>query len=67
MLFVLTLGIVPTHCVDDYNVIVEENNIGAAKVTTMSGWFPLIMALSPKWKYGVEPKIEKELLKQSKK
>lgn len=67
MLFVLTLGIVPTHCVDDYNVTVEEKSIGTAKVTTMSGWLPLIMVLSPKWKYGIEPKIENEIIKQSKK
>lgn len=65
MLFVLTLGIIPTHCVDDYNVAVEGGDIGKAKVTMMSGWFPLFLALSPSWKYGVEPKIEKELIKKS--
>jgi len=65
MLFVLTLGVVPTHCVDDYNVKIDGDNVGEAKVTMMSGWLPLFMAVSPKWRYGVEPKIERELIKQS--
>lgn len=67
MLFVLTVGIVPTHCVDDYNVEVEGESLGSTKVTTMSGWIPLFMAMLPKWKYGIEPKITKELISEPKK
>lgn len=34
MLFVLTLGIIPTHCVDTYNVTSQNNHIGHVVVTS---------------------------------
>lgn len=61
-MFVLTLGVVPTHCVDDYEVKVGEEIAGDAKVTVMAGWVPLFMSALPKWKYGSDPNLPAELI-----
>lgn len=58
LLFVLTLGIVPTHCVDTYRATTEPKGeqppqSGVYKHTRMSGWFALLMAAMPGWRYGV--------------
>ncbi len=63
MLHILTLGIVPTHCIDEYQVKLNDEPIGDVKVTTMSGWIPLLMNALPKWKYGSRPNIAEELTK----
>ena len=56
MLFLLTLGIVPTHCINRYELIIQEDS-GDKKsheivVTTMSGWIPLLFIPGHTWQYG---------------
>lgn len=64
MLFVLTLGLIPTHCVDDYEVKVGSVSVGEAKATYMSGWIPLFLPIHPKWKYGGNPNISEDLVQK---
>jgi hypothetical protein len=52
MMYVLTLGIIPTHCVDTYNVTSGEQEIGQVKVTSMQGWVALLIAPLPTWQFG---------------
>ena len=69
MLYVLTLGIIPTHCVDTYKVSTESQELGKVKVTSMQGWLTLMLVPFLTWQYGdgsgVEPEI-KELMKVEK-
>jgi len=68
MMFVLTLGLIPTHCVNTYSVSSaapttdqqEAVALGTFKITTMGGWAALIIAPLPKWKFGSpsEPELE---------
>ena len=58
MLYVFSLGIIPTHCVDTYKVSSSSEEIGNVKVTTMQGWFPLLMVPLPSWQYSVETDVE---------
>ena len=46
MLYVLTLGIVPSHCVGYYQY---GNDV--YKVTDMTGWIPAIYPLFSGWRY----------------
>ena len=50
--YVLTLGIIPTHCVNTYSVSVNSVDIGVVKVTTMQGWVTLLMIPLPSWQFG---------------
>lgn len=52
LFYVLSLGIIPTHCVDTYTVTAESNELGTVKVTSMQGWVTLLMASFPVWQYG---------------
>jgi hypothetical protein len=61
LLYVLTVGIIPTHCVDRYTVSAGSRKIGQAKVTMMQGWVTLFMAPFPKWKYGYGVDVEPEI------
>lgn len=61
MLYVLTLGIIPTHCVDDYEIRVSDEPIGKAELTTMSGWIPLLISVLPNWKHGDNPDVAREV------
>ncbi len=70
MFYVLTLGIIPTHCIDTYQISDEDQNLGLVKVTTMQGWIALLIAPFPTWKlgYGTEVELEiKEMVVVSKK
>lgn len=65
MLFALTVGIIPVHCVDTYTASISKNGesvSGTYTVTTMQGWFPLLLLPFPSWHYGngqhPEPMIE---------
>jgi len=51
-LYVLTLGIIPAHCVDRYSVYNDTQQVGQIKVTRMMGWIPLFMSIFPGWQYG---------------
>ncbi len=57
----VTLGIVPTHCVDTYNVSSESQELGQIKVTSMHGWVALLIAPFPIWQYGYGSKFESEI------
>lgn len=63
MFYVLTIGIVPTHCVDRYTISAGSGEIGQAKVTMMQGWVTLLLVPFPQWVYGygidVTPEIQK--------
>ncbi len=63
MLYVLTLGIVPTHCVDTYSVFTQTHNLGRVKVISMQGWVALVLPASPVWKYGYGHNPETDILR----
>jgi len=52
MLYVLTLGIIPQHCIYNYEVTNKHNAIGNVEVTHMQGWVALLVTLFPSWHYG---------------
>ncbi len=63
MLYVFTIGLIPTHCVDRYKLKVlkagEVVQVEEIKVTTMQGWLPLLLIPTSTWKYGYfKPNIE---------
>ncbi len=62
MLYVLSVGIIPTHCVDRYAVTLDSHEIGQAKVTMMQGWIALLMVPFPRWKYGYGIDAEPEIM-----
>lgn len=61
MMYVLTLGIIPTHCVDTYKVHTESKELGQVKVISVQGWVALFMAPSPIWRYGYGSEVESEI------
>jgi len=61
MMYVLTLGIIPTHCVDTYIVSSESVELGRVKVTYMQGWVALLIAPLPVWEYGYGSAVESEI------
>lgn len=66
MLYVLTLGIVPTHCVDTYSITIiapeTEPATGTYRITRMNGWLPLFLMPFPAWHYGNGPEKELEVV-----
>ena len=71
LLYVLSLGIIPTHCVDQYHVKVastaqsEEKDLTTDyEVTAMQGWIVLFLPLSPRWKFGFEYNADEEIRRQ---
>jgi hypothetical protein len=54
MLFVLTAGIIPQHCIDTYSVTLSgsEPGLPVTTLTEMSGWLPLLLIPLPSWRYG---------------
>ena len=61
MMYVLTLGIIPTHCVDTYSVSSDSRDFGKVKVTFVQGWVALFMAPLPTWQYGYGSEVESEI------
>ncbi len=67
LLFVLSLGIIPAHCLDRYHVSwsgagpvsVAEGDTHF-EISSIQGWVTLLLVLSPKWKFGYlnEPETE---------
>ncbi len=67
MLFVLTIGLVPVHCVDTYRVSAVGADADAVyTVTAMEGWVALFLMPIPDWHAGFgrepEPEIERMVL-----
>ena len=61
MMYVLTLGIIPTHCVDTYSVSSESRELGKFKVTSIQGWIALFISPFPTWQYGYSSEVESEI------
>ncbi len=61
MLTIMTLGIIPTHCVERYSVSFDSTEIGEVKVTSMMGWVAIIMNPFSSWKYGLGQNAENEI------
>ena len=61
MLYVLSLGVIPAHCVDTYTVSAEGKELGKVKVTSMMGWVAPLLAPLPKWRYGRGSNIEEQI------
>jgi len=57
MLYVLSLGIIPTHCVNTFEVrsSTEPKQQTKVSVTTLGGWAALFLAPLPNWKFGEAP------------
>lgn len=58
---IVSLGVIPTRCVDLYLVTNSEENFGIVRVTRMQGIVLLFMTFSRKWKYGFGEDIEAEI------
>lgn len=63
MLYVLTIGIIPTHCVSKYHVARSSRSLESTEslethfiVTSMQGWAALFLPLSPRWQFGYAEK-----------
>jgi len=59
---VISLGIVPKHCVDVYSVREGDDRLGNVKVISMQGWIPLFMWPSPTWNYGFGDDVNDEII-----
>ena len=64
MFFVVSLGLIPTHCVNDYEVFVSDESVGKAWVTMMSGWLPPLLSLLPGWTLK-EPDVKEAVIERS--
>lgn len=65
MLYALTVGIVPAHCVTTYDVMPEQvdglygsGSSRAVEVTHIQGWLALLLAPFPGWRYGFGEDID---------
>jgi hypothetical protein len=68
MLFVLTLGIIPTHCVSNYSAAAvaaaesdREIPLGTFRITSINGWLALFLAPLPQWHFGSPDRPEVEI------
>lgn len=70
MLNVLTLGLVPAHCVDTYSVLAAgtSQEVVRVEVTYVYGWVALLLPPLPSWRYGdgqgIEPEISEVIRNQ---
>lgn len=62
MMYILTVGIIPTHCVESYLVKAGDQEIGEVKLTVMRGWVALLIAPLPTWRYGLGEYPEQEII-----
>ena len=61
MLYVLSLGLIPTHCVNTYSIQNNDDILGKVKVTEIQGWVALLIAPFPKWQFGYSLNPENEI------
>ncbi len=59
MFYVLSLGIIPSHCVGYY-----QTGNGVFRVTTMMGWIPAVYPAFSDWEYDLDGESEMRSLKQ---
>ena len=61
MLYLLTVGIIPAHCVERYSVSATAPGDGGelppvkVKVTVVGGWIALLLIPLPNWRYAPIP------------
>src|SRR5258706_11551889 len=64
-LFVVTFGIIPTHCIDTYNVSLLTTVVPAPQakytVTSIGGWVALLITPLPGWHFGKAENIEAKI------
>ena len=71
MLFFLTVGLIPVHCVDTYKASAAElGGESIYTVTAMQGWVTLVLMPLPGWHFGFgrnpQPEIESLARKRNK-
>lgn len=63
MLYVITAGLVPTHCLRSYRVTTESDDGSLEErdyeLTTMQGWLTLFLPPFPSWYFGAAVEGEK--------
>jgi hypothetical protein len=59
MLYVISLGIIPSHCVAYY-----QAGAGVFRVTTMIGWIPSVYPAFSDWEYDFDGEGQLRSLKQ---
>jgi len=66
LLYILTVGVIPTHCVERYTVLSDSVEVGQAKITWIGGWAALVIAPLPDWRFGIRGRelyTESEIIK----
>ena len=63
LLHFLSIGIIPTHCVDTYSIKFTDPTVSSLKVevTSMQGWIALFLAATPGWKLGYPDDVESKI------
>ena len=63
LLHFLSIGIIPTHCVDTYSIEFSEPTVSSLKVevTSMQGWIALFLAATPGWTLGYPDNVESKI------
>jgi hypothetical protein len=59
LFYVLSLGIIPSHCVGYY-----QTASGVFRVTTMMGWIPAVYPAFSDWEYNLDGQGEMRSLKK---
>ena len=64
LLHFLSIGIIPTHCVETYSIEFSEPTVSSLKVevTSMQGWIALFLAATPGWTLGYADNVESKII-----
>ncbi len=70
MLYIFTLGIIPTHCINRYSIMLirslnsqEDIPLGTLKITIIGGWAALFIVPLQEWRFGSPPRTESGIKK----
>ncbi len=68
LFYVLSLGLIPTHCVSRFHVSdapIEAVDVSTLEtdvtVTSMQGWLPVFLGALPDWQFGYGEGVEDEV------
>jgi len=68
MMYVLSLGIIPAHCLDRYHVSWTDPEPDSKadlkthfELSSVQGWVTLVLVLSPHWKFGYSADPEEDI------
>ncbi len=68
LFYVLSLGVIPTHCVSRLHVSeepVDETDVSTLDtdiiVTSMQGWLPTFLGILPDWQLGYGDRVEDDV------